>query len=64
MRIYFKLPKTWVFKELSGHLGTRHFTLIGDETFGSALTAIGREKLEDLICSMLVKELDDAIAIG
>lgn len=46
----------------SGRLGSNRFTLVGGESFDSSLTKIGREKVEDLLCSEIAEELGLAAA--
>lgn len=48
----------------SGRLGTRRFTLVGDDRFGSSMSKIGKELLEGRLCSAIAKEMDDATADG
>lgn len=44
----------------TGRLGTKRFTLVGDEEFGSSMAKIGKDKLEKLLCSEIHKGLDNA----
>lgn len=44
----------------TGRLGTKRFTLVGDESFGSSMKKVGKERLERLLCSKIELELDDA----
>lgn len=48
----------------SGRLGTSRFALVGDEQFESSMSKIGKERLEELLCSTIAKELYDATADG
>jgi len=48
----------------SGRLGTNRFTLVGDEFFGSSMSKIGKERLEELLCAAMVKDLDHAATDG
>ena len=46
----------------SGRLGTKRFTLVGDEKFGSSISKVGKNNLEERLCSLIGKELDNAAA--
>lgn len=46
----------------SGRLGSKRFTLVGDEEFGSSLSRIGGAQLEERLCVAIGEELDDAAA--
>ncbi|MCZ0943122.1 MAG: hypothetical protein OXJ53_08705 [Gammaproteobacteria bacterium] len=46
----------------SGRLGTNRFTLVGDESFGSSISKIGKERLEGLLCEAIAKELKRNVA--
>ena len=44
----------------SGRLGTKRFTLVGDERFGLSMSTVGKDQLEERLCSAIAKELDSA----
>ena len=44
----------------SGRLGTSRFTLVGDEYFGSSMSKIGKERIEELLCAAMAKDLNNA----
>ncbi len=43
----------------SGRLGSRRFTLVGGEEFGSLISKIGKNKLEQRLCSEIRRGLND-----
>ena len=44
----------------SGRLGTSRFMLVGDKVFGSSISKIGKEQLEELLCAEMAKDLSNA----
>lgn len=48
----------------TGRLGARRFTLVGDDEFGSSMSKIGKNHLEQRLCSAIRKGLDNAAANG
>lgn len=45
----------------SGRLGTKRFTLVGDEQFGLSMSKVGKDQLEERLCSAIARELDNAV---
>ena len=48
----------------SGRLGTRRFTLVGDDRFGSSMSVIGKGHLEGRLCAEMAKGLGDVASCG
>lgn len=50
--------------DASGRLGNEWFTLVGDEEFGSVLSKVGKDQLEERLCLAIAKKLDNAKSSG